>query len=211
MAITGIGNNYNNMYESTYAAQKNETSKKADTKEAASAQARDTKKAGTDSVSDYYSYLQKNYDCVKNGSVAISGSYLKECAKNPEKAKELEDNLSFFKEGYESGLKSAQANARAIGARLVNYSESWSIDSTGNITMMASTTVTSDNGTKGWKELAEEREEKLKEKKEQERIEVKKKEQKEQEEERLEKILISTQQPVSVISDAYHKSVDIKA
>ena len=61
MAITGIGNNYNNMYEGTYAAQKNETSKKADTKEAASAQAGDTKKAGTDSVSDYYSYLQKNY------------------------------------------------------------------------------------------------------------------------------------------------------
>ena len=149
MAITGIGNNYNNMYESTYAAQKNETSKKADTKETASAQAGDTKKAGTDSVSDYYSYLQKNYDCVKNGSVAISGSYLKECAKNPGKAKELEENLSFFKEGYESGLKSARANARAIGARLVNYSESWSIDSTGNITMMASTTVTSDNGTKG--------------------------------------------------------------
>ena len=165
MAITGIGNNYNNMFEGTYAAQKNETSKKADTKEAASAQAGDTKKAGTDSVSDYYSYLQKNYDCVKNGSVAISGSYLKECAKNPGKAKELEENLSFFKEGYESGLKSAQANARAIGARLVNYSESWSIDSTGNITMMASTTVTSDNGTKGWKELAEEREEKAKEKK----------------------------------------------
>ena len=50
MAITGIGNNYNNMYEGTYAAQKNETSKKADTKEAASAQAGDTKKAGTDSV-----------------------------------------------------------------------------------------------------------------------------------------------------------------
>ena len=51
MAITGIGNNYNNVYESTYATQKNETSKKADTKEAASAQAGDTKKAGTDSVS----------------------------------------------------------------------------------------------------------------------------------------------------------------
>ena len=68
MAITGIGNNYNNMFEGTYAAQKNETSKKADTKEAASAQAGDTKKAGTDSVSDYYSYLQKNYDCVKNGT-----------------------------------------------------------------------------------------------------------------------------------------------
>ena len=107
-------------------------------------------------------------------------------------------------------IKSAQANARAIGARVVNYSESWSIDSTGNITMMASTTVTSDSGVKGWKELAEEREEKLKEKKEQERAEEKRKEQKEQEEERLEKIQVSAH-PVTVISDAYHKPVDIKA
>ena len=197
MAISGVGSNYGNVYGSTYMAQKNEAVKKTETKEAASAQA---KNAGTDSVSDYYSYLQKNYDCVKNGSVAISGSYLKECAKNPEKAKELEESLAYFKEGYENGLKSAQANARAIGARVVNHTESWSIDSTGNITMMASTTVTSDSGVKGWKELAEEREEKLKEKKEQ----------KEQEEERLEKIQVSAK-PVTVISDAYHKPVDIKA
>ncbi len=210
MAISGIGSNYSNVYGSTYTAQKNEAVKKTETKENAPAQAGNVKNASTDNVSDYYSYLQKNYDCVKNGSVAISGSYLKECAKNPEKAKELEESLAYFKEGYENGLKSAQANARAIGARVVNYSESWSIDSTGNITMMASTTVTSDSGVKGWKELAEEREEKLKEKKEQERTEEKRKEQKEQEEELLEKIQISAQ-PVSVISDAYHKPVDIKA
>lgn len=210
MAISGIGSNYSNVYGSTYTAQKNEAVKKTETKETAPAQAGNVKNASTDNVSDYYSYLQKNYDCVKNGSVAISGSYLKECAKNPEKAKELEESLAYFKEGYENGLKSAQANARAIGARVVNYSESWSIDSTGNITMMASTTVTSDSGVKSWKELAEEREEKLKEKKEQERTEEKRKEQKEQEEELLEKIQISAQ-PVSVISDAYHKPVDIKA
>lgn len=186
MAITGIGSNYNNMYESTYASQKNETTKKAETKDAASAQAGNTKNTSTDSVSDYYSYLQKNYDCVKNGNVAISGSYLKECAKNPEKAKELEENLSFFKEGYERGLKSAQANARAIGARLTNYSESWSIDSTGNVTMQASATVVSD--TKGWKELAEEREERLKEKKEKAEQEEKLKEQKEEKQEQLDKL-----------------------
>ena len=210
MAISGIGSNYSNVYGSTYTAQKNEAVKKTETKENAPAQAGNVKNASTDNVSDYYSYLQKNYDCVKNGSVAISGSYLKECAKNPEKAKELEESLAYFKEGYENGLKSAQANARAIGARVVDHTESWSIDSTGNITMMASTTVTSDSGVKGWKELAEEREEKLKEKKEQERTEEKRKEQKEQEEELLEKIQISAQ-PVSVISDAYHKPVDIKA
>ncbi len=186
MAITGLGSSYNSMYESTYTSQKSEAAKNAETKEAASVQAGSTKKAGTDSVSDYYSYLQKNYECVKNGNVAISGSYLKECAKNPEKAKELEENLSFFKEGYERGLKSAQANARAIGARLTNYSESWSIDSTGNVTMQASVTVVSD--TKGWKELAEEREEKLKEKKEKAEQEEKLKEQKEEKQEQLDKL-----------------------
>ena len=186
MAISGIGNNYNNVYESTYAAQKSETAKKAETKDTATEQTGNAKNAGEKAVSDYYSYLQKNYDCVKNGNVAISGSYLKECAKNPEKAKELEENLSFFKEGYESGLKSAQANARANGARLVNYSENWSIDSTGNITMQASATVVTD--TKGWKELAEEREEKLKEKKEKTEQEEKLKEQKEEKQEQLEKL-----------------------
>lgn len=188
MAISGVGNNYSNVYGSAYTTQKNEAVKKTETKETAPAQAGNAKNTSTDNVSEYYSYLQKNYDCVKNGSVAISGSYLKECAKNPEKAKELEENLSFFKEGYESGLKSAQANARAIGARVVNYSESWSIDSTGNITMMASTTVTSDSGVKGWKELAEEREEKLKEKKEKAEQEEKLKEKKKEAQEQLDKL-----------------------
>ena len=103
MAITGIGNN--NVYESTYAAQKNETSKKADTKEAASAQAGDTKKAGTDSVSDYYSYLQKNYDCMSNGNVSISSEYLKKCSGNSAKAKELEDFLKKIPELEKRPLK----------------------------------------------------------------------------------------------------------
>ena len=118
-------------------------------------------------IKDYYSYLQKSFDCVRNGNVTIAGSYLKECAGNPEKAKELESNLSYFKEGYEGGLRNAKANARAMGARLVDYSESWSIDSKGNITAMASTTLTSEDGAKNWKDLADKRLEKLKEKKEQ--------------------------------------------
>lgn len=155
MGISGIGSNSSNVYQGAYASQKNEAARKAESKST------ETKKAV--SVQEgYYSYLQKNYDCVKNRSVAISGTYLKECAGNPEKAKELEESLAFFKEGYESGLRSARVNARAIGARLVNYSESWSIDNKGNITMMASTTVTSDDSIKGWRELKEEREEKLK-------------------------------------------------
>ena len=57
MAISGVGSNYGNVYGSTYMAQKNEAVKKTETKEAAPAQAKNT---GTDNVSDYYSYLQKN-------------------------------------------------------------------------------------------------------------------------------------------------------
>lgn len=73
MAITGIGNNYNSMYGNTYKTQGSEAAEKTTT----------AKNTGSDGVSDYYSYLQKKYDCVKNGSVAISGAYLKECAKDP--------------------------------------------------------------------------------------------------------------------------------
>lgn len=169
MAITGIGNNYNNIYESTYAAQKNEAAKETP----------------TDSVSDYYSYLQKNHDCVKNGNVAISGSYLRQCANNSEKAKELEKTLSLYNEIRDRGYANAKQNAQRLGARLVSYSESWSIDDTGNVTMTASATVTSD--TKGWKELKEEQEERLKEKEEKEEQEEKIKKQKEEKQEQLDK------------------------
>ena len=47
MAITGIGNNYNNGYESTYAAQKNEAAKEAGTKDTSSTQTGNTKKGCT--------------------------------------------------------------------------------------------------------------------------------------------------------------------
>lgn len=50
MGVSGIGNKYDHVYGSTYAAQKKETAKKSETKEAAPAQAGYMKKAGTDSV-----------------------------------------------------------------------------------------------------------------------------------------------------------------
>lgn len=180
MEITGIRNSYNN---NIYASQKNEVAKQAETKETSSTQTGRAKSTANSDVSDYYSYLAKKYDCVKNGNVAISGTYLKECAKNADKAKELEENLAFYKESYKRGYESAKANARAIGARVTNYSESWSIDSTGNVVIQASTTVVSD--TKGWRELKEERDERIKEKREQEEKEKKLKEKKEERQEQL--------------------------
>lgn len=183
MAITGIGSNYSNVYESTYTSQKNEATKKAETKEKTVVQSENSKSsASTNSkVSDYNAYLSKNYDCVKNGSVAISGSYLQQCANDSEKAKELEETLSLYNDIRDRGYTNAKQNAQRLGARLVSYSESWSIDNTGNVTMTASTTVTSD--TKGWKELKEEQEERLKEKKEkaeEEKLKVQKEEKQEQ-------------------------------
>ncbi len=185
MAITGIGNSCNNAYGNTFVPQKNEEVKRPGTKGTSSAQTGKAKSAANSGVSDYYSYLAKKYDCVKNGNVAISGAYLKECAKNVGKAKELEENLAFYKESYKSGYESAKANARAIGARLTNYSESWSIDSTGNIVMQASTTVVSD--TKGWRELKEERDERIKEKRQEEK-EKKLKEKNEERQEHFDRI-----------------------
>jgi hypothetical protein len=180
MEIAGTTNSYNN---SIYAPQKNEVAKQAETKDTSSTQTGRAKSTVNSGVSDYYSYLAKKYDCVKNGNVAISGTYLKECVKNADKAKELEENLAFYKESYKRGYESAKANARAIGARVTNYSESWSIDSTGNVVMQASTTVVSD--TKGWRELKEERDERIKEKREQEEKEKKLKEKKEERQEHL--------------------------
>ena len=182
MAVSGIGSNYN-VYESAYASQKNEAAKKTETM---ATQADNTKSSTSNKVSDYHSHLSKNYDCVKNGNVAISGSYLRQCANDPEKAKELEENLSLFNEICDRGYANAKQNAQRLGARLVNYSESWSIDSTGNIAMTVSTTVTSD--TKGLEELKEEREEQLKEKKEEAKKAEKAKAEKEEKQERLEKL-----------------------
>lgn len=160
MAVTGIGSNYNNVYES----------------------------AVGDKVSDYYSYLSKNYDCVKNGNVAISGSFLRQCANDPEKARYLEENLSLYNELHEKGYESAKQNAQKIGARLVSYSESWSIDSNGNISATTSTTVTTDTGAKSLKEIREDLNERLKEKREKAKKAEKSRTQKEEERERSKKM-----------------------
>lgn len=194
---------YNNVKDENVKASKNNESEKNTGEVNSSPNA-----SAKDRTSDYYSYLQKKYDCVKNGNVTLSGAYVKECANNPQKAKELEESLAFFKQSYESGYQSAKANARSIGARLDNYSESWSIDSTGNITMMASATVTTDTGTKDWKELQEERQEKLKEKKEEEKKQEERLQEKKETQKQIdERLMIKADK--NGISDAYHKPIDI--
>lgn len=112
MAISAIGNNYSNVYGSTYAAQKNDA-----VKEAASAQV--ATNAGEKAVSDYYSYLQKNYDCMSGGNVTISSAYLKKCSGDSSKAKELEDFLKKIPELEKQGYEQLSAQNKAMGGTVI--------------------------------------------------------------------------------------------
>lgn len=192
MAVTGIGSNYS-VYESVYASQKNETAKKtetkkAETKETSAAQSESVKSSTSNKTSDYYSYLSKNYDCVKNGNVAISSAYLRQCANDPEKAKVLEENLSLYKEIYDHAYKSAQKAAAANGGTVTSYSMTWNVDSEGNISMIGQTTVRTETGAKSAKDIREDLTERLKEKREEAKKAENARAQKKEEQERLEKL-----------------------
>lgn len=117
----------------------------------------------------YYGHLTQNYDCVKNGKVSISPTYLRACADDPAKAKELEENLAVYNDCYESGLKSAQRLGEVLA-----YDHTWSFDKDGNLTMYTSVTVKSEGGGKSMEEFLEELEEEAEQKEEQDRLAGKK-------------------------------------
>lgn len=189
MAIIGIGNNYNNVYEGTYAAQKNEAAKETEPKNTTSAQAGNTKKTGTDSVSDYYSYLQKNYDCMSNGNVSISSEYLKKCSGNSAKAKELEDFLKKIPALEKQGYEQLSAQNKALGGTVTYYQQSWMIHKDGSIqSTVYSVTETGMTHAERMKKNMDERLEKQKEKKEKEEKEEKAAEQKEEQAAQAEKL-----------------------
>ncbi|MCM1387642.1 MAG: hypothetical protein NC231_09950 [Bacillus sp. (in: Bacteria)] len=186
MAITGIESSYSNVYESTYAAQKKETAKKAEMQEAASAQTGNAKKAGTDSVSDYYSYLQKNYDCMSSGNVTISSAYLKKCSGNSAKAKELEDFLKKIPELEKQGYEQLSAQNKALGGTVTYYQQTWMVNKDGSIqSTVYSVTETGMTNAERMKKNIDEQLEKQKEKKEEEE---KAKEEKEETAEQVEKL-----------------------
>lgn len=135
------------------------------------------------SAADYAQALSQKYDCVKNGSVAISASYLSKCASDPEEASKLEENLSVFKDVYQHAYESAKQAAASCGGKLTHYSLTWNVNSNGDVSMMGTSTVVVENGNKkSWKELNEERMERLKVKKEEAaKLEEKRAEKKEQE------------------------------
>ena len=165
-----ITNSYN-AYEGAYAMQKNGATKKTEAKEQ---QATQTGYATKQSASDYNSYLQKTYDCVKNGNVSISSAYIGKCASDPEEAKKLQENLSLFKKIYNQGYKSAQKAAAANGGTLTDYSETWSIDENGNISAVVHTTVRSESLNKSKGSGQADWLKKLQEKKKEERLAEKK-------------------------------------
>lgn len=184
MAITGIGNN--NVYEGTYAAQKNETAKEAGTKDTVPVQTGNTKNPGTDSVSDYYSYLQKNYDCMSNGNVSISSEYLKKCSGNSAKAKELEDFLKKIPELEKQGYEQLSAQNKALGGTVTYYQQTWMINKDGSIqSTVYSVTETGMTNAERMKKNMDERLEKQKEKKEEEEKAEEQKEEKAAQAERL--------------------------
>lgn len=186
MSISGIGSNYSNVHEGTYATQKNEEAKKVETKEAASEQAGNVKNASTDNVSDYYSYLQKNYDCMSNGNVTISSAYLKKCSGDSAKAKELEDFLKKIPEFEKQGYEQLSAQNKALGGTVTYYQQAWMVNKDGSIqSTVYSVTETGMTNAERMKKSMDERLEKQKEKKEEEE---KVKERKEEKAEQTEKL-----------------------
>lgn len=186
MAITGIGSNYNNVYEGTYAKQKNEAAKKTETKDTASAQAGSTKGAGEKAVSDYYSHLQKNYDCMSKGNVTISSEYLKKCSGDSKKAKELEDFLKKIPELEKQGYEQLSAQNKALGGTVTYYSQTWTVNKDGSIqSTVYSVTETGMTNAEKMKKSMDERLEKQKEKKEEEEKVEEQKEEKAEQDEKL--------------------------
>lgn len=128
--------------------------------EAAKAEAAQTRPSQTDSVSvsktdgaAYFDSLRQKFDCVKNGNVAISGSYLDKCAKDQELAQCLEENLAAYERCVQQGYQNAKLSAEASGGRLLSYSETWNIDGEGNLTMISRGTVEDDTGTTSWEKI----------------------------------------------------------
>lgn len=189
MAISGIGSNYNNVYEGAYATRKNETGKKAETKEAVPAQTEKAKDTGEKTVSDYYSHLQKNFDCISRGNVSISGEYLKKCSKDPRKAKELEDFLKKIPELEKQGYEQLSAQNKALGGTVTYYQQTWMVNQDGSIqsTVYSVTETGMTNAERMKKRMDEHLDTQKEKKKEEKKAEEKKTEEKKTEKNKTEK------------------------
>lgn len=121
-------------------------------------------------VADYYSYLQKNYNCLSKGNVTISSEYLKKCAGDSSKAKELEDFLKQIPELEKQGYEDLCARNKALGGTVTYYQQSWMINKDGSVqSTVYSVTETEMTNAERMKKNMDERLEKQKEKREEEK------------------------------------------
>lgn len=216
MAITGIGSNYSNVYGGTYATKKNEAAKEVaketETKKATSAQAENTKDAGEKAVSDYYSYLQKNYESMSKGNVTISSEYLKKCAGDSEKAKELENFLKSIPELEKQGYEQLSAQNRGLGGTVTCYQQTWMVNKDGSIqSTVYSVTETGMTNAEKLKKNMEERLEKQKEKKAEEEKAEEKKEEKMEQAEKLDGGTEKISMPEAAVREITVKHVEAKS
>lgn len=147
----------------------------------------DTVGSGTKkSVADYYSELQKNYDCMSGGNVSISGKYLQQCAGDSKKAKELESFLKKIPDLEKQGYEQLSAQNAALGGKVTVYQQTWMINDDGSVqSSVYSVTETGMTNAERMKKNMDERLEKQKEKKEKEEKIKEKKEKKAEEEEKI--------------------------
>ncbi|MDE7322799.1 MAG: hypothetical protein K2N73_08665 [Lachnospiraceae bacterium] len=181
MEINGV-NSYINSY-TEYSNPMNQT-KSSNKTENTNAAEKDVEKDITNQdVSDYYNYLKKNYSAMQQGNVSISGEYLKNCASNKQKAKELEDFIKKIPELEEQGYKELSARNKALGGTVTYYQQSWVINKDGSVqSTVYSVTETGMTNAERMKKSMDERLEKQKEKK----AEEKKAEEKREEEKKAE-------------------------
>lgn len=181
MEITGV-NNYSNNY-TEYSNKANHTKNSSKTENVNAGEKDVEKDIKNQNVSDYYNYLKKNYSAMASGNVSISGEYLKNCASNKQKAKELEDFISKIPELEEQGYKELAARNKALGGTVTYYQQSWVINKDGSVqSTVYSVTETGMTNAEKMKKNMDERLEKQKEKKEEE----KKAEEKREEEKKAE-------------------------
>ncbi len=181
MAINGVNSYINNYTEYSNQTNQAKNSSKAENTNAAE---KDVEKdIKNQDVSDYYNYLKKNYSAMQQGNVSISGEYLKNCASNKQKAKELEDFIKKIPELEEQGYKELSARNKALGGTVTYYQQSWVINKDGSVqSTVYSVTETGMTNAERMKKNMDERLEKQKEKK----AEEKKAEEKREEEKKAE-------------------------
>ena len=181
MAINGVNSYINNYTEYSNQTNQAKNSSKAENTNAAE---KDVEKdIKNQDVSDYYNYLKKNYSAMQQGNVSISGEYLKNCASNKQKAKELENFIKKIPELEEQGYKELSARNKALGGTVTYYQQSWVINKDGSVqSTVYSVTETGMTNAERMKKNMDERLEKQKEKK----AEEKKAEEKREEEKKAE-------------------------